>query len=159
MQSFQKLEIKTGIQVLKPIGEVFETIVDPDKMKNYFISKSSGYMKEGETLIWKFPEMDMEFPIKIGKIEKDSYISYYWNDLADNTETFVEINLSETETGATFIQVTEKSRPNDETGIQWLKRNTEGWANFLACLKAWMEYGIHLRKGAFNLSQLPKKEN
>lgn len=27
--------------------------------------------------------------------------------------------------------------------------NTEGWANFLACLKAWMEYGINFRKGAF----------
>ena len=154
-----QLEIKAGLQVLKPIAEVFEAIVDPDKMKNYFISQSSGYMKEGETIIWKFPEMDAEFPVRVGKIVKDSYISYYWNDFADNTETFVEINLTETESGATFIQITEKSRPNDETGIEWLKRNTEGWANFLACLKAWIEYGIHLRKGAFTLSQMPKKEN
>ena len=159
MQSTQSLEIKAGLQVLKPINEVFEAIVDPGKMKNYFISKSSGYMKEGETLTWKFPEMDMEFPVKVGKIEKDSYISYYWNDFADHKETFVEIKLTETEKGVTFIQITEKSRPNDEAGIGWLKRNTEGWANFLACLKAWMEYGIHLRKGAFNLSQLPKKGN
>ena len=154
-----QLEIKAGLQVLKPIGEVFEAIADPDKMKNYFISKSSGYMKEGETIIWKFPEMDMEFPVRIGKINKSSYISYYWNDFADNTETFVEINLTETEPGATFIRVTEKSRPNDATGIEWLKRNTEGWANFLACLKAWLEHGINLRKGAFTPSQMPKKEN
>lgn len=28
--------------------------------------------------------------------------------------------------------------------------NTEGWANFLACLKAYLEYGINLRKGAFD---------
>jgi uncharacterized protein YndB with AHSA1/START domain len=154
-----QLEINAGLQVLKPIGEVFEAITDPDKMKNYFISQSSGYMKEGATVIWKFPEMDAEFPVRIGKIIKDSYISYHWNDFADNTETFVEINLTETEPGATFIRVTEKSRPNDETGIGWLKRNTEGWANFLACLKAWMEYRINLRKGAFTLSQMPKKEN
>jgi uncharacterized protein YndB with AHSA1/START domain len=159
MDSTQRLEIKTGLQVLKPTNEVFEAIVDPDKMKNYFISKSSGYMKEGKTLIWQFPEMDVEFPVRIGKIEKDSYISYYWNDFADNTETFVEINLKETEKSATFIGITEKSRANDETGIGWLKRNTEGWANFLACLKAWAEYGINLRKGAFTPSQLPKKEN
>ena len=39
---------------------------------------------------------------------------------------------------------------NNEAGIKWLKGNTEGWANFLACLKAWLEYGIHLRKGAFD---------
>ena len=159
MESTQQLEIKAGLQVLKPIAEVFEAIVDPDKMKNYFISMSSGYMKEGETLIWKFPEMDIEFPVRIGKIIKGSYISYHWNDFADNTETFVEINLTETEPGITLIRVTEKSRPNDKTGMEWLKRNTEGWANFLACLKAWMEYGINLRKGAFTISQIPKKEN
>ena len=28
--------------------------------------------------------------------------------------------------------------------------NTEGWANFLACMKAYLEYGIQLRKGAFD---------
>ena len=37
-----------------------------------------------------------------------------------------------------------------EAGIKWLKGNTEGWANFLACLKAYLEYGINLRKGAFD---------
>jgi len=155
----QQLEIKTGIQVLKPAAEVFANIVDPDKMINYFISESSGFMKAGETLTWKFPEMDIEFPVKVGKIEKDNYISYSWTDFTDNTETLVEINLLETDPGATLIRVTEKSRANDAAGIEWLKRNTEGWANFLACLKAWIEYGINLRKGAFTPAQMPKKEN
>jgi len=34
-------------------------------------------------------------------------------------------------------------------GIEWYGRNTEGWVNFLACLKAYLEYKINLRKGAF----------
>jgi uncharacterized protein YndB with AHSA1/START domain len=38
----QSLEIKTAIQILKPVSEVFEAIVDPIMMSNYFISKSSG---------------------------------------------------------------------------------------------------------------------
>ncbi len=159
MQSIQPLEINAGLQVLKPISDVFEAIVNSGKMKNYFISQSSGDMREGETLMWKFPEMDIEFPVRVSKIKMNSYISYYWNDFTDNKETLVEIHLSEAKPGATCIRITEKSRPNDETGIQWLKRNTEGWANFLACLKAWMEYGINLRKGAFTPAQMPKKEN
>jgi hypothetical protein len=57
-----------------------------------------------------------------------------------------------------FVTVREKSRDNDEAGIKWLKGNTAGWANFLACLKAYLEYGINLRKGAIDVSQLPKKE-
>lgn len=155
METIQQLEIKVGLQVLKPIAQVFEAIVDPEKMKHYFISFSSGYMKAGEILIWKFPEMEIEFEVKIGKIEKDKYISFYWDGAMDGEKTFIEINLQPVETDITFVTITEESKPNNEAGIKWLKSNTEGWANFLACLKAWMEYGVHLRKGAFNPSQMP----
>ena len=151
----QQLEIKARLQILKPAGEVFDNIVDPDKMKNYFISQSSGFMKEGELLIWKFPEMDIEFPVTIGKIESGKYVSYYWDGAMDGEQTFVEISLQQVSADITLVLVTEKSKANNEAGIKWLKNNTEGWANFLACLKAWMEYGVHLRKGAFNPSQLP----
>lgn len=51
---------------------------------------------------------------------------------------------------STVVTITEKSMPLDENGIKWLKGNSEGWANFLACLKAYLEYGINLRRGAFN---------
>lgn len=145
----QALEIKTAIQILKSVHEVFEAIVEPAKMSNYFISQSSGRMEEGKELKWKFPEFDMEFPIRVGKIEKDQYISYYWKG-EDDKELLVEINLKPADNNATLVTITEKSRENNEAGIKWLKGNTEGWANFLACLKAYLEYGINLRKGAFD---------
>jgi len=144
----QILEIKTTLQILKPVNEVFEAIVDPVKMSNYFISKSSGRMEEGRKLLWKFPEFDEEFPVRVGKITKDKYISYFWD--AEGTELLVEMTLIPRGEGSTIVTVTEKGRKNDETGIKWLKGNTEGWANFLACLKAYLEYGINLRKGAFD---------
>ena len=144
----QSLEIKTAIQILKPVNEVFEAIVDPIKMSNYFISKSSGRMETGKQIMWQFPEFDMEFPIRVGNIIKDVYISYYWD--LDGTELLVEMTLSPRGKGSTLVTITEKGRNNDEAGIKWLKGNTEGWANFLACLKAYLEYGINLRKGAFD---------
>ena len=143
----QTLEIKAALQILKPPHEVFEAIVNPVKMANYFISKGSGRMEEGATIQWKFPEFDMEFPIVVGKIEKEKYISYYWD--IDSEKLLVEMNLTPADGNATIVTVTEKSMKNDEAGIKWLKGNTEGWANFLACLKAYLEYGINLRKGAF----------
>ena len=144
----QSLEIKTAIQILKPVNEVFEAIVDPIKMSNYFISKSSGRLETGKQIMWQFPEFDMEFPVRVGKIIKDVYISYYWE--VDGTELLVEMTLSPRGKGSTLVTITEKGRNNDEAGIKWLKGNTEGWANFLACLKAYLEYGINLRKGAFD---------
>lgn len=143
----QNLEINTAIQILKPADEVFEAIVDPDKMCNYFISKSSGRMEEGRKLMWRFPEFDMEFPVRVGKIENNSYISFYWE--VDAIELIVEITLTKRDKNATVVTITEKSRKNDDAGIKWLMGNSAGWANFLACLKAYLEYGINLRKGAF----------
>jgi len=151
----ERLEIKAGLQILKPVTEVFDSIVDPDKMKNYFISSSTGFMAETETLTWKFPEMDIEFPVTVGKIEKDRYVSFYWDGAMDGEQTFVEMNLQAVADDITFVRITEKSKANNEAGIKWLKSNTEGWANFLACMKAWLEYGVHLRKGAFNPLQMP----
>lgn len=98
--------------------------------------------------MWRFPEFDMEFPVRIGKLEKNKYISFYWD--MDGLELYVEMTLTKREGNATLVTITEKGRENDEAGIKWLKGNTEGWANFLACLKAYLEYGINLRKGAFD---------
>lgn len=143
------LEIKVALMVSKPPEEVFEAIVDPEKMTNYFISSSTGRMEENETLIWKFPEFDMEFPVTIGKVERNKYISWFWDE-QDGKELLVEINLEPVVPSSTLITISEKERENDELGIKWLKSNTEGWANFLACLKAYLEYGINLRKGGFD---------
>lgn len=67
----------------------------------------------------------------------------------------VTISLTPVNDTTTFVQVTEGNEELSDEGLQWLKSNTEGWANFLACLKAWLEYGINLRRGAFDPSQLP----
>jgi uncharacterized protein YndB with AHSA1/START domain len=142
------LEVEAGLQIMKPVNEVFEAIVDPVKMSNYFISKGSGRMEEGKQIIWQFPEFKGEFPVRIGKIEKNKYISYYWE--IDKLELLVEMVLTSGKNNSTVVKITEKSRENDEAGINWLKGNTEGWANFLACLKAYLEHGINLRKGAFD---------
>lgn len=142
------LEIEAQIQIQKPVHTVFEAITDPAKMSNYFISYGSGYMEEDKHLIWRFPEFDEDVPIHTGKIEKDQYISFHW--IVEDKDMLVEITLSSSGNDSTIVHIAEKSMENNEAGIQWLKGNTEGWANFLACLKAYLEYGINLRKGAFD---------
>jgi uncharacterized protein YndB with AHSA1/START domain len=148
------LHIKTALQIQKPVNEVFEAIVDPVKMSGYFISEGSGRMETGKLIKWKFPEFDIEFPVKIGIIEKDRYISYSWD--IDGRQLLVEIMLASQGDNDTLVTITEGNLENNEEGIKWLKGNTEGWANFLACLKAYLEYGINLRKGAFDFLSVKK---
>ena len=158
MPDNQKLEISCSLKIQKSAHEVFEAIVDPVKMSNYFIAKSTGRLEPGKTVTWQFPEFDLQFPVRVHETEPDNYISYSWNDFEDGTSTTVEITLKPVTADDTFITIIEKDRDNDERGIKWLKGNTQGWANFLACLKAYLEYGINLRKGAFDTSQMPVKE-
>ena len=141
------LEINVAMQISKPINEVFEAIVNPEKMCNYFISQSTGRMEEGKDLIWKFPEFDMEVPVTVVKAEPN-LISYYWENSGKNL--LVELNLSTVGNNFTLVKISEKSMENNEAGIKWLTGNSFGWSNFLACLKAYLEYGINLRKGSFD---------
>jgi uncharacterized protein YndB with AHSA1/START domain len=140
------------MQVLKPAHEVFEAIVDPSKMSQYFIAKGSGRMEEGSHLVWKFPEFDTEFPIEVGQIEKDRFVSWSWTNPEGRTLT-AEITLTPRERDATVVSVTERGMDYDEAGLEWLKGNSAGWAYFLSCLKAYLEYGINLRKGAFDFAK------
>jgi uncharacterized protein YndB with AHSA1/START domain len=148
------LEIKVALTMLQPAPVVFEAIVDPAKMSGYFIASGTGRMQSGTTINWTFPEMDMSFPVQVHEVIKDSSISFGWGDTEGN-ETTVDITLKPLRDDATQVIIIEKSRPNDEAGLKWLKGNTEGWANFLCCLKAYLEYGINLRKGAFEKDQMP----
>jgi len=143
-----RLEVEAALQISKPVNRAFEAIVDPAEMTNYFISRSSGRLIEGEQVTWGFPEFEADFPITVDKVVKDSFVSFHWE--VDGEMLHVEITLSPVDGGSTVATITEKSRENDEAGILWLRGNTAGWANFLACLKAYLEYGINLRKGAFD---------
>lgn len=145
----QTLQIKVMLQIQKTAEEVFNAIIDPAKMTNYFIETSSGAMEANTQLTWKFPEFAMPVPVSVSNVDANRYISFYWDGYAGK-KTLVEITVTPAADEATKITVTEKGAENNEAGIKWLSGNTEGWANFLACMKAWLEYGVHLRKGAFD---------
>ena len=70
--------------------------------------------------------------------------------MVDEIELLVEMTLTERENNSTLVTITEKSRDNDLKGLKWLSGNSFGWANFLTCLKGYLEYRIKLRKGAFD---------
>lgn len=140
-----KIESKAFIQIQKPIEEVFEGIINPDIMINYFISESSGRLESGKEVIWKFPEFDETFSVREIKIENSKSISFVWDP-----ETIVKIELEKLPDNSTVVRVNENGKELNEENLKWALDNSGGWANFLACMKAYLEYGINLRKGAFD---------
>lgn len=141
----ENLIAKATIGIQKPVSEVCEAIIDPEKMQNYFISKGSGKMETGKEIFWSFPEFDGSYPLTTKEIIPNEKIVFIWDP-----KSVVTIELQKLSEDDTVVKVSEEGHTNDEKGIQWAIGQTEGWANFLACMKAWLEYGIHLRKGAFD---------
>lgn len=140
-----KLESKAFLQIQKPIETVFEGIVNPEHMCQYFISESTARLEPGNEVIWKFPEFEDRFPLREIKIEGMQRISFVWDP-----ETVVIISLKAMPDNSTLVRVKEGGKEFSEENLKWALENSGGWANFLACLKAYLEYGVQLRKGAFD---------
>jgi uncharacterized protein YndB with AHSA1/START domain len=143
-----KIRAKVQMGILKPVHNVFESIIDPGKMSKYFIAGSTGRMESGKTLIWTWPDFDGEIEIKVGKIEKDKVVSFEWNGSGANC--VVVITLEAKDENRTFVKITESEWPADYKGANQCMGQVEGWTNFLCCLKAYLEYGINLRVGAYS---------
>jgi uncharacterized protein YndB with AHSA1/START domain len=142
------LTSEASLQIQKPVQEVFEAIVNPQHMTQYFISESSGAMETGVDLLWKFPEFADRYPVTEVQVAPNQSVSFVWDP-----ETRVTIKLEAYTNNSTIIRVNEGGKENNEANLQWLMQNTGGWANFLACMKAYLEYGVQLRKGAYDFMQ------
>lgn len=149
------LSATASIGISRPVAIVFEAIVAPDQMNGYFIAQSTGRLETDKEISWTFPEFDDRFPVVGKEIRPNEYISFDWSGGVDGM--LVEIFLEATASGTTVVRIKEGQMANDEAGIRYVIGQTEGWANFLACLKAFLEYGINLRTGAFDFMKDKRK--
>ena len=120
-----KLESHATIQIQKPIEEVFDGIINPEKLTKYFISESSGPLKSGKEVIWEFPEFADRFPVSEINIEVNRMISFVWDP-----ETVVNIRLEKLPDQSTLVRVNENGKEFNEENLKWVINNTAGWANF-----------------------------
>lgn len=149
----EKLTAKASIQIQKPVNEVFSAIVSADKMNRYFIESSTGNLETDKTVQWKFPEFDDVFPVTGRVIKENEYVSFDWSG---EPNMLVEIFLQPQKDNSTVVKVVEHEMEKTDPGIKQMMQQTEGWANFLACLKASLEYNINLRNGAFDYMRIKK---
>lgn len=145
------LKSEASLQIQKPIGQVYQAIIDPEHMTKYFISESNRIMQTGVDLLWKFPEFDDRFPITEVEVKVNESVSFVWDP-----ETRVQITLQTFDENSTIVIVTEGEKPVSDDNLKWLTSNTGGWSNFLACLKAYLEYGIQLMRGAYEFMKESK---
>lgn len=139
------LEVKTQLKIAKSPRTVYEAIVDPKKMSGYFISTGSRRLDQNEKLIWRWADVGMELEITPRAKKKNSRVEFLWS--ASGTEATVTITLSRMGS-STLVKISEAGWPASPEGIARCMGQMQGWANMLCCLKAYLEHGINLRRGA-----------
>ena len=139
-----QLEVKTKIRIGAPAHEVFDAIINPAKMSQYFITEASGPVEAGKTISWTWADYHTTIDIHVQEVDLDRLISFKWS--GSSVETLVEIELLADTESITSVIVCEKGWDKDNKGIESLTEQTKGWMEMLLCLKAFVQFGINLRK-------------
>lgn len=135
--------ITTKFKILKPAKDIFEVIVDPIKIGEFWFSSSSARWEQGKLIIVKYDEYGAEGVINILEVIENKRIVFSWGKEHGN-ETVVNISLNELDTASTIIEVNESGfKKEDSELIGKMLGQKEGWVYMLSCLKAYVENDVN----------------
>ena len=139
------IQVNVKDTVQKPEMEVFDAIVNPDKLSKYFTSHASSELVQGKRIEWEFEDVGVNLQVEVIAIEKNNYILFNWK--ASGQLANVCISLAAKDKNLTTIQITEGTFERSEAGVQKALQQTQGWTNFICSLKAYLYTGVNLRNG------------
>ncbi len=146
-----KFQVQTKIQ--KPVEEVFDAVYNPDKISGYFTNGgASAPLNEGTTVEWAFADNPgdekLKFPVKVEKVIPNELIVLGWEG-AKGLDTRVEMQFEKSGESETIVRISETGWRETQDDLNSSYLNCFGWGQMLCCLKAYVEYGINLREGAY----------
>jgi uncharacterized protein YndB with AHSA1/START domain len=141
----KEVDVNVRDRILKPVNEVFAAFIDPAKMSQYFISGASGPMKAGTKVQWEFADVGAKVLIDVLEVEENRRIVY--EGASCGTRSRITIQLRADDPNTTVVTINEAKFPMDHAGVKRAMGQTAGWTYTLACLKAYLQFGINLRLG------------
>ena len=135
------------LKICKPIAEVFDAVINSNKINQYFVSSASADMVEGTSLKWRWEEFNYEADVTVLAVEINKSISFQWIGGGYKLSNVILTFESNAEGTATLIKAEESGWDFDQKGVETAIQQTEGWTHFLLCMKAYLIHGIDLRSG------------
>lgn len=147
------LRFPVQAKILKPVEEVFDAVYNPKKLSAYFTTGgASAPMDEGTTVMWDFADFPGAFPVIVKETKRNQKLVFEWeaNDGAGkgaDYNTKVEMTFTTVDASTTKVEIIEAGWKDSEKSLKAAVGNAQGWMQMICCLKAYVEYGINLRKG------------
>ncbi|HET6940540.1 MAG TPA: SRPBCC family protein [Sphingomicrobium sp.] len=158
------LKFRVAARIARPVHEVFEAVADPDKLSHYFTTGGAkGRLEAGKTVTWDFHDFPGAFPVQVIEVEPDRRIVLEWKanegeppnvdgGEMKSVDYYTTVTMTFTPLDhdtRTMVEIEEKGWRETEGALKASYGNCQGWAQMLAALKAWIEYGINLREGMY----------
>jgi uncharacterized protein YndB with AHSA1/START domain len=139
------MELKFSVQtrINKPIGEVFDAVINPKKITGYFCEQSDGPLVEGQSVQWTWSKHVVT--VKVKQIVHNSKIVIEWPAQSGGT-TIAEMTFSPLDESRTMVAISESGWPSNADGLKASYKNCEGWQHMVTCMKGYLIHGIDLRK-------------
>ncbi|MDF2618759.1 MAG: ATPase [Xanthobacteraceae bacterium] len=151
-------EFTVGGRIAKPVHEVFEAVVNPDKLSHFFTTGGAkGRLAPGAVVTWDFHDFPGAYPVHVVEVEQDRRIVLRWNaapgsaepDASGARRTTVTMTFEPLEDGRTLVRISESGWSPTPEGLKASYGNCEGWTGMLCAMKLWLERGINLREGFY----------
>lgn len=147
-----ELKFKVQTKIQKPVDEVFDAVYNPSKLSGYFTNGgASAPLDEGTTVEWAFADNpgdeEMKFPVEVKRMIKNELIELGWEGAKD-LQTHIRMEF-EADGDDTVVRVSETGWRETQDDLDSSYMNCFGWGQMIGALKAYVEYGINLRKGAY----------
>lgn len=153
-----ELKFNAQTRIQKPINEVFDAVYNPDKLKEYFATESaSGPLIDGETVIWRFADFPGDVQVYVRTVVPNSLITFEWPAQEGGYNTGVEMHFKSLGTNETLVRISESGWRENQQALNSSYDNCQGWTQMSCCLKAFLEYGINLRKGAYHVDDFKNR--
>ncbi len=148
-----ELKFEVSTRVGRPVREVFEAVADPEKLSGYFTTGGAiGRLETGATVSWDFADFPGAFPVEVVEVVQDEKIVLRWDgeQAADGDKTTITMTFAPLDDDTrTLVTIAEASWKETPAGLKASYGNCMGWSQMLSAMKAFVEYDINLRAGAY----------
>lgn len=128
---------KAQMMIRKPVGAVFQSLIDPAITSRFWFSKGSGPLAVGRKVRWDWEMYGVHTIAEVQAIDENERIEIVWN--GPENPSRVEWTFKAIDTGRTFVTVRNWGFSG---GLDEAIDSTEGFTFLLAGMKFYLEHGI-----------------
>ncbi len=135
-----KVFVECQMLIRKPIDEVFNAFIDPNITTNFWFTKSTGKLEEGELTTWTWEMYSVSVDVQTLRIVSNQRIETLWGNPANN----VDYEFKEMQNGTLVMIKSYGYLQEGEDLMRVINDNTGGFTTVLDGCKAWLEHGLNL---------------